>query len=155
MIAIERRPLRPPLAPKSEATVIAVDMELKKSAAITPKSLHEALGGRGSRSTGFTTWKNYVAARGRPAAPPVPLATGGYSSTINGPKAEVLRIIVAITTEVRREAAEVIRRRRPWRSLESVEFATLGRLVQHPPPPRADRAHPASRGRRECPIFCV
>jgi putative transposase len=45
---------------------------------------------------------------------------------------------------------EVIHRRGPWRSLDAVEFATLemGRLVQHPPPARADRTYPAGRGRR-------
>jgi hypothetical protein len=90
----------------SEATVIAVGMELEKSAAVTPKSLHEALGGRGSRSTPFTTWESFVEARGRPAPQAVPVATSAYSSPVNGLIADMLRIVVAITAEVRRETAE-------------------------------------------------
>ena len=56
---------------------------------------------------------------------------------------------------------EAIRRRGPWRGLEAVELATLepkvrakqrmDALVQSPPPARADRAHPARRGRGALP----
>jgi transposase InsO family protein len=44
---------------------------------------------------------------------------------------------------------ELIRRRGPWKGIDEVEYATpgVGRLVQPPPAPGADRLPPASRAR--------
>jgi hypothetical protein len=86
--------------------VIAVGAELEKTGSVTPKALHEALGGRGARATAFSTWEKHVEARAGTASCSASAETPVYSPTVNGMIAEVLKLIVAIVDQVRSETAE-------------------------------------------------
>jgi hypothetical protein len=90
----------------SVETVIAVGAELEKTGPVTPKALHEALGGRGTRATPFATWETYVEARDGAASHKAPAEAHVYSQTVNGMITEILKLIVAIAAQVRRDTAE-------------------------------------------------
>jgi hypothetical protein len=61
---------------------------------------------RGSRATPFATWENYVEARDGAASHTASAEAPVCSQTVNGMIADILKLIVAIAAQVRRDTAE-------------------------------------------------
>lgn len=89
----------------SEAEVIAKGLHLELSGPVTAASLHQALGGRGSRSTAFSTWLDFDEQRQRLGGLAPVAGREELSPQVSEQITQLLKIVEAVVETTRKETA--------------------------------------------------